>query len=206
MDKITKLSEITDESLKQVKASVIHEFVASELEKACLEHDKIAKTAKSAAEVAEAARLEIEAKQKELLATVETLKEKLATFEKEKQEKEVTDIFNARMASLDEKFNLTPEDRKEIVTDVKGLSEDAFAAYERKLNVFLANKLKNTKASQSTASADNVIDDALKNADKTSQIPNTSTPEPVSLKEKYSSAFAVNEFVLVEKNNKIKEI
>lgn len=210
MDKITQLSEITDESLKQVKASSIHEFVATELQKACLEHDKRVKDAEAVAQNAESARVSIEAKHNELAATIETLKVKLAEFEKERTERLASETLNVRMASLDEKFNLTAEDRKEIVADVKGLEDTAFDAYVKKMSVLLSHKLKSNDAQvvvASVTSPDAAIDKALDNGKvEPAVIPNGGPVTEPTFREKYQKAFATDGFVLVDSKKKSHEI
>ena len=114
------------------------------------------------------------------------------------------------MASLDEEFDLSDEDRKIIADDIKDLTEEIFAAYKNKMSVLMKEKNKAAKKAKedaskkdkemmasnaSTLSATEVVDEALETSkvEKTS-IPNSSTATELTLKEKFSNAFGLEGF------------
>jgi len=218
--KIENINQITDELLKQVTASSVTDFIQEELKKASevfvAEKNEKDVAIKAAQEKYEALSTESEKVKEEL----EKLKAALAKLEEEKIAKAKEEAFNLRMASFDEEFDLSDEDRQILATDIKDLDEEAFAAYKKKMAVLMKDKnkaakktkmdmmeeeMKKAKASEvkeevkastsSEQSATEVVDEVLDNAnvEKTS-IPNSTTTAEVSLREKYSKAFGFEEF------------
>lgn len=200
--KITKLSDINDEMLKEVKASAIHEFVESELRNAIKDHEAKEKEAKDALAKEEDARKTLAAEQSKLTEKLQKLGEQLETMIKEKEARAKEEAFSARMQTLDTKFNLSDEDRKIIASQIKDLSDEAWAAYEKNADVLFREKVKKapetpkTEDKQETkASAETVVDEALKNADKEKAgLPNTSTANEPTLREKYAKHFGWDGF------------
>ena len=132
--KIEKLSDITNESLKTVEASAITDFIEEELKKASdefvTEKNKVDEARKAAEE------------QSELKKDLSTVEEELDSLKAEKIEREKQQLFSQRMASLDEKYDLTDEDREVIASDIKELDEESYAAWESKMSILLSSKEK----------------------------------------------------------------
>jgi hypothetical protein len=218
--KITSLKDITDEALKEIKAASIHEFVQSELQKACEEHQSKIKAAEEAATKAEDARKDIATAQEELRKKVDELTEKLAEITKQQEIKAKEEKFSARMSAFDEKYNLTADDRKAIAAQIKDLSDEAFAEYEKQAEVLLSSKVKTAKQEEATASAtatatttttattstteaaQEVVDTALDNANKEATLPNTSSAAEQSFMDKYRKAFAEDQFEIVDRKKR----
>jgi ribosome-binding ATPase YchF (GTP1/OBG family) len=53
------------------------------------------------------------------------------------------------MASLDEKFDLTDEEREVIASDIKDLDEDGYTDYSKKMSVLLSSKEKSEEVEAS---------------------------------------------------------
>ena len=120
------------------------------------------------------------------------------------------------MASFDEEFDLSDEDRQVLATDIKDLNEESFAAYKNKMAVLMKEKnkaakkakeeeMKKAKASEikeevkastsSEQSATEVVDEVLDNSNvEKNSIPNSTATADVSLREKYSKAFGFEGF------------
>lgn len=90
-------------------------------------------------------------RQEALAKEMEELKEKLTASEEqwkelaeEKSLREAKDLFNSRMASVTEAFDLNEEDLKIVASEVSELeaTEEAFASYEDKLKVMWQHKTK----------------------------------------------------------------
>jgi hypothetical protein len=143
--KITKIEDITDSLLKEATASSVAEFVAEEIKKAndSFLAEKTAKELelKAANEKINTVTAEHEAVKKQ----VSELSEKLSALEVEKEAKAQEETFNMHMASFDEEFDLSDEDRKVLASDLKGLSEEAFSAYKSKMSVLMKEKNKAAK-------------------------------------------------------------
>jgi HD-GYP domain-containing protein (c-di-GMP phosphodiesterase class II) len=112
--KIENINQITDELLKQVTASSISDFIQEELKKASevfvAEKNEKDNAIKAAQEKYESLSTESGKVKEEL----EKLKAILAQLEEEKAAKIKEEAFNVRMASLDEEYDLTDEDRQVI--------------------------------------------------------------------------------------------
>jgi hypothetical protein len=105
----------------------------------------------------EQAKLSVENAEKEkqeLKASIEQVQEQLAQalskineFETQRKTAEALARFNVRMQEIDEAFELDDEDRQVLAEDIKNLeeSEEAFAAFKKKLGVMWKNKDKQAK-------------------------------------------------------------
>jgi hypothetical protein len=218
--KIENINQITDDLLKEVKASSITDFINEELKKAS-ETFVAEKTEK------ETLLKEVEAKNASLAEESEKLKTEIANIkanleklEEEKNAKLKEETFNVRMASFDEEFELNDEDRQVLATDIKDLEEDAFAAYKKKMAVLMKEKNKSTKKAKEDemkknmasiveevkASTDleksttEVVDEVIDNSKlEKSSLPNSSTATDATVKEKYSRAFSFEEGFILNK-------
>lgn len=143
--KITKIEDITDALLKEVTASSVADFIAEELKKASdqflVEKTEKENELKAANEKISAVTADQEAVKKQ----VEELTQKLASLESEKEAKAKEETFNMHMASFDEEFELSDEDRKVLASDLKDLTEEGFSAYKSKMSVLMKEKNKAAK-------------------------------------------------------------
>jgi hypothetical protein len=225
--KITKIEEITDALLKEVTASSITDFISEELKKVndqfLAEKTSKENDLKSANEKLSAISADNETVKKE----VEDLKQKLSMLEAEKAAKAQEEAFNMRMASLDEEYDLSDEDRQVITKQIKNLDEKTFEEYKDSLAVLMKEKSKafkkalsektqkettqaevkteavvaETKASEVVEkSNEEVVNQAVDNGTKASnQIPNSSSAQTPSVKEKYAKAFELEGFEVFTK-------
>ena len=223
--KITKIEDITDSLLKEVTASSIVDFVSEELKKAnetfLAEKSAQENQLKAANEKIATVTAEHDAVKKQ----VEELGQKLATIEAEKEAKAKEEAFNLRMASFDEEFDLSDEDRKVLASDLKDLNEDAFSAYKSKMAVLMKEKNKAMKkakmdkemkdhseaqvvkaseevaqpVAQEISTTQEVVEQAVDNGSKASiEIPNSAPISQPSVKEKYAAAFGLDGFELIK--------
>jgi hypothetical protein len=215
--KIKKIQDITDESLKEIKASEISEFIEQELKAESEKFSTQVKEKDSAILEAKNKYSELEASNKDLTEKLKKVQDALAALEVENTKRENAEKFNARMSALDEKFDLTAEDRTVIASQVKDLSDEAYTAFEKNMTVLLKEKskthkeslaaeakkkneeeeaAKKTKVEVSTASevVDTVVDKGEKKVADKVEVPATITPSTASLKEKYAAAFAIEQF------------
>jgi len=222
--KITKIEDITDSLLKEATASSVVEFIAEEIKKAnetfVAEKTEKENELKAANEKISTVTAEHEVVKKQ----VEELNQKLATIEAEKLAKAQEEAFNMRMASFDEEFDLSDEDRKVIASDIKDLNEEAFSAYKNKMAVLMKEKNKaakkakmakeeemkasvtsaevkaSTEVAQEISTTQEVVEQAVDNGSKASiEIPNSAPAAQPSVKEKYASAFGLDGFELTNK-------
>ena len=149
---------------------------------------------------------------------LEKVKATLAALEEEKAAKIREEVFNARMASFDEEYDLSDEDRQVLATDIKDLNDETFAAYKNKMAVLMKEKNKATKKAKMAKEAEmkekaaatevvakvvevkaseakEVVNQALDNGTKqVTDVPATATANEPSLYERYKKAFSIEGF------------
>ena len=219
--KIENLKDISDESLQTLTASAIHEFIQESLKKASEEFS--AQNAEKEESLKDA-REQHETLSKEhdsLKTQLEDIKAQLEKLEAEKAEAEKLEAFNQRMASYDERFKLTDEDRKVIASQIKDLNEEQFTELDKTLSVLLSSKVHTDEDEESTAeeaapaetvaeeapveesapaevsasAVKEVVEQAVDNAqNETDNIPASAPAEEPTIFDKYSKAFAMDQF------------
>lgn len=211
--KIQNISDITDESLKQVTASAVTDFIAEEIKKASEVFEAEKASAQDQAK-ANAEKFEAISKDHEALkAEYEKISATLAELQKENEVRAKQELFNTRMAAFDTEFDLSAEEREVIASDIADMNDDAFAAYKNKVAVFMKSKKKGEKkeekgmeeskdkgavyASASEPEIKEVIEAAVDNASvEKNDLPNSSTASEGSILEKYKKAFDTDGFIV----------
>ena len=204
--KITKIEDIKSELFKEeAAASAVTDYIVDEMKKAS-EGFSAEKTKLEDALKEEQSKLEefgkkneeLAASQEEINKTLENAQKKIEELEAAAAERENQDRFNSRMASLDDRFKLSDEEREVIASEIAELDDESFAKYEKKLSVFLKREAKASekeekkedKTEEATASAEEVIEEATKDGKKEEDsVANTSTPKKEGLYAKYKEDF-----------------
>ena len=214
--KVTSIKQITDESLKELSASAVSDFIEEELKTASRQYSTEKTKYEDSLKASKEAQEKLEEGNKVTQEELEKVQAALAELEAEKTERAAQDAFNERMARMDETYELTSEDRRVIASQVKDLNEDGFSAYLENMKVLLSSKNKEilkeqdeskkaitaneeTKASEENQNDQNVVEDALDKAEQTKEeIPATATasdPE-ATVYEKYKQAFEFDNWSL----------
>ena len=215
--KISEVSQITDELLKETTASSIRDFIGEQLQVASEKYSAEMKAKEDAIKNAEEKYTSLSADSENLKKEIESLKQSLETLQQEKASREKQELFSNRMASLDEEFDLEADDREVIANDIRDLDEDSFAAYKKKMGVLMKEKSKAYKASKmpkeekketmatevkevvASAETATVIDDAINNGtEQPDQITAGIVNPSKTLKQKYQSAFNDEGFVITK--------
>lgn len=120
---------------------------------------------------AEAAKMESETKLQELEQKLTASEEALSRIQAEQEEAKKLQIFNDRMSSIDEEFELSDEDRKIIASEIKDLDieDETFAAYNEKLQVIFKHKSKSFIGEQEKAFNEKVLAEVEKRMSSTSE-------------------------------------
>jgi hypothetical protein len=204
--KITALSDITDENLKVMKASAISDFIQEQIKEADkkfqaeqAEKNKALETSQSTAAELEKVKKDAEASKVEL----KKVQDALAELQKVNSEKEKQELFTARMSAFDESYDLNDEDRKVIGSQIKDMTAESFAAYEKQIAVLMKEKNKEFKKQTAAASTTPapvtpaaVVETAIDNATRTTpEVPATPSSTQ-TIKEKYAKAFAPENFLI----------
>lgn len=214
--KITSLKDINNDTLKTLEASAVHDFIQEELKKASEEFAAEQEEKETALKAANEKIDDLSADSDKVKDELQSVSEKLKTLEDEQAAKAAEELFNQRMASFDEKYELTDEDRKVIASDIKELDEEAYSAYAEKMAVLLSAKDKEAIASAVAATEEEakaseeepeeakaseeetneeVVSEALDNAEvEADAVATTTDAEEPTLYEKYKDAFSVDNF------------
>lgn len=129
--KITSINDITDENLKQCTASVITDFINAELKKAS---DQFVAEKQAQASLADKFKESTENLAKQLTE----VKASLDSLQKEKENRDKVDAFNARMSEVFASYELPEDVAKVIVEDIKAIAnEEAFASWKTKAATLL---------------------------------------------------------------------
>ena len=210
--KITNIKDITDESLDQLSASAVSDFISDEIKKVSDEFhaEKQAKEdlLKSSQEKHEA-----------LNSELDEIKSELEKMKQEKAEAEALETFSQRMSYFDEGYELNDEIREAIATDIKDMDEENFTNYKTKMALYL-NKSK-AGASEAEEKAiekaresgkaeglaevvekkfvekteEEVVEEAIENAEEVEEVvANTTDASEPSLYDKYKDAFSIDNF------------
>ncbi len=142
--KIESLKQIEDKwaEIRQLEtcASVV-DFVkaiqdgSTQYEQKLKDEQTLAQQMKSNAEAAEK-------RAKELETTLAGVQQQLTELQASQVELERNQKFQERMASFDEQYDLDDEDRQLIASDIKELSDESFASYQKKFAKLAASKKK----------------------------------------------------------------
>jgi hypothetical protein len=216
--KITKIEDITDESVKQLKASAVADFIVEQVKLASDKFESEKAEKENALKAATELHNSTLSKLDEATKALAELNEKIAALETAKAEQEKAETFNQRMASFDEVYELSAEDRKAIATTIKEMSAEQFTDYEKNMSVLLKEKNKEyikskaavvtTTVASTTATTETpaaVVEQAVTNAQpQTEVVPATTSPATPSVKEKYASAFSIDKGFKIEYSYKRK--
>lgn len=231
--KLSSITDLNDENLKEAKASEIAQFVSEQLKKGndtwLAEknnlNDQLTKANTESTKIIK--------EHAELTATVTQLKATVESLNKEKSDREAVDKFNARMSEVNEAYELDDEVRAALVDEVKAIASDEdFDKWKKKATVllkgFAKKKAKNDNDQDDTGKNSNqdsgakkkskaddmddsdsdakkkakaaeaiaALEEQLDKAKKEAGLPNSSDAAPKTLVEKYSQAFAKENFVI----------
>ncbi len=203
--KLTSITELTDENLKEIKASAdiksLYEDGIKKINEDWKEKneskEKETKAAKESLEKAEKLNKETSEKLSEVT-------ENLNKLIKANEEREVVEVFSARIETLKNDYDLTEAQETALKEELKtvDISEEAFAKFMKNKFPFLKKKGEKTedkkedkkedKESKASVNDEKTVDDALKNGEKQKEtVANAGEVKTKSLVEKAQEAFSV---------------
>ena len=206
--KLNSIKDITDESLKELSASVVSDFIEEQLKEASEKFNEEKTETETALKAAKEDYEKLSAEHSDVREQLEKLSSSIAELEKEKAERIALDRFNERMASLDEAYELSDEDRQVIAAQIKNLDEESFEKYLNDMKVLLSSKVKTddpdeeeekeeaVEQEQAEAKAsvepsvEEVVEDALDKAEEIKEeIPVSANASEADVYDKYKKAF-----------------
>jgi len=226
--KINSLKDITDESLQEVSASAITDFIKTELQESVDKYEAEKTELNESLKAAKEANDKIEKAEKNTHEELNTLKTEIAKLVDEKEAKEAEEKFNQRMAHMDDVYELNDEDREVIASDVKDLDDDGFETYQKKMSTLIRHKNKEllaeeaeaqevavaaetktpvekeaetseTNAKQESEETEEAVTEALENAEaEASTVPVSTPAEEPTVHDKFRRAFDVDQWELKE--------
>jgi hypothetical protein len=205
--KIESIKDITNDSLKELSASAVSDFIESELKEASerfsAEKAQVETNLKEAQEKIEAVTTDYD----KMKAELDSVTEKLGALETEKAEKEAEELFSQRMASLDEKYALEAEDREVLATQIKDLDAEGWDAFAKNIDVLLRDKSrevlakkedeasKEVEVEEESKASEEVVEDAIDRGEQdTDVVPASTQASEGSTYDKYKNAFSVDQF------------
>jgi hypothetical protein len=173
--KLSEKAEFSQEAVASISTFVADKIrekdVEFQQERDALEQQKI-----QAAEDAEKAKVSIS----ELEENLKTAQDRISDLEGSIAAQQAEEIFNSRMETVDEGFDLSDSDRAIIAKEVQALdsSEASFETYQEKLNSLLHHKSKAFKLEQEEQLSKRVEQEVEK------RIASIEAPEPTATPEK----------------------
>jgi hypothetical protein len=212
---LKNIDDITDDSIKEVAASQVREFISNRIADLAKEWQSKVEEKETALKAAEDQIAELKTSLDSIKADSEKVKEEFNKIQEDLKAKEIEANFQRRMALLDEEFDLTDEDRSIIAEDLNAIENDEqFEKWYKKFSTFAAAKkksakkfvpfkkegeekddkeMKEEKASEVVASEEKTVEEVISSAEVTEEVlPNASSPQEVSLVEKIGAAFNKN--------------
>ena len=207
--KIESIKDITDESLKQLSASAVSDYIESELKEASERFSAEKHAAEKALNEAQEKLESVSTDSDNIKAELDSVREELSSLKAEKEQRESEDLFNQRMASLDESYVLEYEDRKGLASQIKELDEEGWESFSSNVKVLLRDKsrevlakkeeekaeevVETTNASEETS--ENIVEYALDRGEATAEVvPASTEASELSTYDKFKDAFSVEQF------------
>jgi len=207
--KIESIKDITDESLKQLSASAVSDYIESELKEASERFSAEKHAAEKALNEAQEKLESVSTDSDNIKAELDSVREELSSLKAEKEHRESEELFNQRMASLDESYVLQDEDRKVLASQIKELDEEGWESFSSNVKVLLRDKSREVLAKKeeekaeevaettnaSEEASENIVEDALDRGEATAEVvPASTEASELSTYDKFKDAFSVEQF------------
>jgi hypothetical protein len=154
MDKITKIEDINNEVLKQSNASnLVHEFITQKIQ------EENIKFIQEQGKVKEA-----EKNLQDTQAELKKVQTDLSKIQAEMNAKAAQELFTQRMTYFDDTYEISPEERQAIASEIKDLDNDTFEKAKNKFDIFLKEKSKAAIEAKKNAAAAEEAEAAKKKA------------------------------------------
>jgi chorismate mutase len=194
--KITSLKDITDESLKTMEASMVSDFIETELKKKCDEYESDKDKLEASLEESRKDLGTLTTENEALKTNFESLKTEVEEMKTERATQMAEAKFNERMASFDEEYSFDDDIRKVIAEQLKAMPADdedeSYTSWVESSKVLLKRHSKEFIAEQEKISA------AAETKEETKEEAKTETTEKVAEEKEETKASAEVEEVVEE--------
>jgi hypothetical protein len=151
---IRSINDLNDDSLKQLCATDIRALFEQEIKNASEEYSKQQTEKEQVVAELESAKQGLEAKVAELLFNFEQAQSEMSELKLQIEAREKAELFQNRMSSIDEDFNLNDEEREVIGEQIKDMDEEAFEKWFKAFNVFAKKSSKATQIEEKVGAAE----------------------------------------------------
>jgi hypothetical protein len=207
---IKNIDDITEDSMKDIQASAVRDFISTRITDLSKEWKLKIEEKENSLKDVEAKHKDLETLYAETLTALNALKLEFSALQSDIQKKEVEATFQNRMASLDEDFDLTDEDRSIIAEDLQAnASDEDFAKWFKKFSTFAAAKKKSLKVNNVRVEANENNDQVVQTKSLVKEeasieevvssvkqeivnLPNVLSPQEHNLVDKINAAFNRN--------------
>ena len=192
--KITSLKDITDESLQTMEASMVSDFIESELKKKCDEYEADKGALEASLDESKKDLENLTTENDSLKTDFEALKTQVDEMTTERAAQMAEAKFNERMASFDEEYALDDDTRKVIAEQLKAMpiddEDESYSSWVQSSKVLLKRQSKEFIAEQEKISA------AAETKEDTKEETKTETTEEVAeVKEETKASTEAEEVV-----------
>jgi hypothetical protein len=141
--KITEIKDINENSIKELSASAVTDFIAEKIAENSEAWKKQVDEKESIATNLNEQIAQLQAQLDELKKSKEDSEVSLNELKNQIAAKEAEEVFQARMASIDSEYDLADEDREIIAEDLKAIaSEEDFQKWFKKFSTLASAKSK----------------------------------------------------------------
>ena len=170
--KLNKVEDIDNDFLKSAEASVVRDFITSEISKNSSDYMQQLQDKQSEIDTLEASKKELDTKIQEASDKIEELNSKIEELDGEIESRDKQEVFASRMEAIETAYELSDDQRKAVAAQIADLDDDQFAAWEDNFKLFAKVKEEEKKEEAS------VTDDLKKvKEEKAASVPNSIAPE-----------------------------
>ena len=172
--RLDNIEQLTDENIKEVKASNIHEIhnkIKGELQSVSEKYASDKKTLEDEVKANKEAMESALQESKQLREQLAKLQNKITQLEASEAERLAQELYNSRMELIESKYQINDASRKVIANRLQSLKTDKeFEQYDEELSVMLSAKVSEKVEEKSPAE---VIASAFDGAEKTNETINS---------------------------------
>ena len=155
---INQIEDITDESMKEVAASAVREFISNKITELAKDWQAKTEEKENALKTAQEELASLKADLEVIKSESEKVKSDFATVQENILKQEIEATFQRRMSLIDEEFDLTDADRTIVAEDLNAIENDE--AFEKWYNKFATlAEAKKKSAKKSRMDKESVVDD-----------------------------------------------
>jgi hypothetical protein len=169
--KITDIKDINENSMKELSASAVTDFIAEKIAENSEVWKKQVDEKETLATNLNEQIAQLQAQLDELKKSKDDSEVALNELKNQIAAKEAEEVFQARMASIDSEYDLTDEDREIIAEDLKAVaSEEDFQKWFKKFSTLASAKNKAAKKAMAEKMKEEKVKEEMKEAKASEEV------------------------------------